>query len=202
MFTPQDELSQRFSPIVAEKVLRVREMYNWFLANPSAADRDFVAEECSRHSIHRTTAYADLAVVKSLLPALGHASRDFHRWRANEMLMNTYRIAEKRKDTKVMEKAASSYAKINRVAEEEDKALQVDLEVQPFTATDDPRVLGIEPIPDIDKKISDMIAKYRKESMDIEDVQFEEIDLEFDTLFPAPTNDRNNDEDGTELSLL
>lgn len=202
MFTPQDELSQRFSPIVVEKVLRVREMYNWFLANPSAADRDFVAEECSRHSIHRTTAYADLAVVKSLLPALGHASRDFHRWRANEMLMNTYRLAEKRKDTKVMEKAASSYAKVNRVAEEEDKTLQVDLEVQPFTATDDPRVLGIEPIPDIDKKISDMIAKYRKESMDIEDVQFEEIDLEFDTLFPAPTDDRNNDEDGTELSLL
>ena len=29
-----------------------------------------------------------------------------------------------------------------------------------------------------------MIDKYRKETIDIEDVEFEEYDLEFDTLFP------------------
>ncbi len=29
-----------------------------------------------------------------------------------------------------------------------------------------------------------MIEKYRRETIDIEDVEFEEYDLEFDTLFP------------------
>lgn len=48
-----------------------------------------------------TTAYSDLAVVKSLLPMLGSASRDFHRWRTNEMLIATYKMAEKRKDSKI-----------------------------------------------------------------------------------------------------
>ena len=43
-------------------------------------------------------------------------------------------------------------------------------------ATDDPRVLGIEPIPNIADKISAMIEKYRKETIDIEDVEFEEYD--------------------------
>jgi hypothetical protein len=101
------------------------------------------------------------------------------------MILATYKMAEKRKDTKTMERAASSYAKHNRVDLEDEQAMPYDMIVpQPFTATDDPRVLGIEPIPNIQEKISAMIQKYRAETLDIEDVQFEEVDLELDTLFP------------------
>lgn len=63
-------------------------------------------------------------------------------------------------------------------------------------ATDDPRVLGIEPIPNIAEKISAMIEKYRAETIDIEDVEFEEVDLELDTHFTDKSdNYRNQDED-------
>lgn len=55
--------------------------------------------------------------------------------------------------------------------------------VQPFTATDDPTVLGIKPIPNINEKIKEMLDKYRKETIDIEDIEFEEADLEEDELF-------------------
>ena len=204
LFTGEEELRGRFSPIVVDKVMRVREMYNWFISNPDASDRDFVAEECARHNIHRTTAYADLSVVKSLLPALGKSSREFHRWRANEMLMATYRMAEKRKDTKTMERAASSYAKLNRAdVEEEQESPLAQGPLQPFTATNDPRVLGIEPIPDIDRKISEMIAKYKKETIDIEDVEFEEVDLEFDTLFGSGEETaKQEDGNGAESGIL
>ena len=51
-------------------------------------------------------------------------------------------------------------------------------------AIDDPRVLGIEPIPNIADKIYAMIEKCRKETIDIEDVEFDKVDLEFDALFP------------------
>ncbi len=190
LFTRESELRERLPALMVEKVLRVREMYNWFIANPDGTDREFVAEVCSRHGIHRTTAYSDLAVVKSLLPMLGSASRDFHRWRTNEMLIATYKMAEKRKDTKTMERAASAYGKINRVDIEDEQAIPLDqILVQPFTATDDPRVLGIEPIPNIQQKISDMIKKYRAETIDIEDVEYEEVDLEYDTLFPDLQNE-------------
>ena len=53
-----------------------------------------------------------------------------------------------------------------------------------FTATSDPTVLGIKSIPNIQQKISAMIEKYRAETLDIEDVEFEEADLELDVLFP------------------
>lgn len=196
LFTKEIELRDRYPQALVDKVLRVREMYNWFIANPDGTDREFVAEVCQRHGIHRTTAYSDLAVVKSLLPMLGSASRDFHRWRTNEMLMNTYKMAEKRKDTKTMERAATAYGKLNRVDLEDEQAIPLDqILVQPFMATDDPRVLGIEPIPNLADKISAMIEKYRRETIDIEDVEFEEVDLEFDTLFPDPKQQETDPDD-------
>ena len=85
LFTKEVELRDRYPQALVAKVLRVREMYEWFITNPDGTDREFVADVCQRHGIHRTPAYSDLAVVKSLLPMLGSASRDFHRWRTNEV---------------------------------------------------------------------------------------------------------------------
>lgn len=185
LFTKIEDLQSRYPQTLVDKVLRVREMYNWFISNPDGTDREFVAELLQRHSVSKVTAYSDLAIVKSLLPMLASASRDFHRWRFNEMIINTYKMAEKRKDTKTMERAAASYAKYNRVDLEDEQVVPFEMiVVQPFVATSDPSVLGIKPIPNIQQKISDMIAKYRAETLDIEDVEFEEADLEFDTLFP------------------
>ena len=83
-----------------------------------------------------------------------------------------------------MEKAASSYAKFNRIDLEDEQTVPYDLiVVQPFTASDDPSVLVIKPIPNIREKIQKMIAKYRVETIDIEDVEREEADLEEDVWF-------------------
>lgn len=177
LFTKEDELRNLYPQTFVDKLLRVREMYNWFISNPDGTDREFVAELLQRHAVSKVTAYSDLVIVKSLLPMLGRASRDFHRWRTNEMLIATYKMAEKRKDNKTMERAATAYGKLNRVDLEDEQAIPLDqIIVQPFMATDDPRVLGIEPIPNIADKISAMIEKYRKETIDIEDVEFEEYD--------------------------
>ncbi len=196
LFTKEQDLREKYPAVIVDKVLRVREMYQWFISNPDGTDREFVAEVTQRHDISRVTAYSDLAILKSLLPMLATASRDFHRWRYNEMILATYKMAEKRKDTKTMERAASSYAKYNRVDLEDEQAVPYELiVVQPFTATDDPRVLGIEPIPNIGDKIQKMIEKYRAETIDIEDVTFEEADLELDTLFPIAPADADTQAD-------
>lgn len=195
LFTKEDELRNLYPQTLVDKVLRVREMYNWFISNPDGTDREFVAELLQRHSVSKVTAYSDLAIVKSLLPMLASASRDFHRWRFNEMIINTYKMAEKRKDTKTMERAAASYAKYNRVDLEDEQVVPYEMiVVQPFVATSDPSVLGIKPIPNIQQRISEMIAKYRAETLDIEDVEFEEADLEFDTLFPLTKPDNDGEE--------
>ena len=97
-----------------------------------------------------------------------------------------------------MERAAASYAKYNRVDLEDEQLIPYeDIVVQPFTATNDPSVLGIKPIKDIETRIKEMIDKYRKETIDIEDVEYEEADLEEQELFAPPKRD-----EGTESDIL
>lgn len=186
LFTSAEELRvQKFTEAQIGRVLRLRDMYSWVLANPEAKDRQFIEEELSRgYASHRSQAYSDLAVIKALVPLLSTASRDFHRWRYNEMILETYQMAKKRKDTKTMERAATSYAKYNRIDVEDETALPYELiVVQPFMATSDPTVLGIKPIPNRQKFVEDLLAKYRAESADIDDVEYELADLEEDELW-------------------
>lgn len=49
--------------------------------------------------MHKSQAYTDLAIIKALVPMLSSAARDFHRWRYNEMILETYQMAKKRKNT-------------------------------------------------------------------------------------------------------
>ena len=196
LFTKEDELRQAYPQLLVDKVLRVRDMYNWSIANPDAKDRQFVEQELSRYDISKVVAYSDLAIVKTLLPTLATASRDFHRWRYNEMILETYQMAKKRKDTKTMEKVASSYAKYNRIDLEDEQAVPYEMiVVQPFTATSDPTVLGIKPIPNINDKIKAMLNKYRAETIDIEDITFEEADLEEESLFPPQNKEDDNEQE-------
>ena len=191
LFTNEEELRQKYTEAIVLKILRIREEYNWFISNPDTKDRQFVDEAISRHGIGKSQAYSDLAIIKALLPHIAQASRDFHRYRYNEMILETFQMAKKRKDTKTMEKAASSYAKFNRVDLEDEQAVPYDLiVVQPFTATDDPSVLGIKPIPNIQERIDALLKKYQAENIDIEDIEFEEADLEENVLFP-PTDPNN-----------
>lgn len=113
-------------------------MVTWSIANPDAKDRQFVDEERTRYGLSLVTAYADLKIVKAILPNMGETSRDFHRWHYNEMILETYQMAKKRKDTKTMGKAATSYAKFNRIDIEDEQSVPYHMiVVQPFFPTTD-----------------------------------------------------------------
>lgn len=188
-------MAQFNSDAVVERVLRVRDLYMWRLSNPDSSDRDFISEFKSRYPMGKNAAQEYLRIVNALLPMLSEKSREFHRWRYNEMIMEAYQMAKVRKDTKTMERAATSYGKLNKVDAEDVQAVPFHLiVVQPFVATDDPSVLGIKPIPGIEDKIKAMLDKYSAETLDIEDVEFEEADLEEDELF-APYTDGDSGEE-------
>lgn len=194
LFTSEEVLREKYPDVSVERVLRLRAMYNWFISNPESKDKEFVDECLSRYGVSKTLAYDDLRIIKSVLPHITQASRDYHRWKYNEMILETYQMAKKRKDTKTMERAATSYAKFNNVNVEDEQSVPYDLiVVQPFTATQDPSVLGIKPIPNIEKKISDLIAKYRGESMDIDDIEYEEPDImDWDSFKEIDEKDTDN----------
>ena len=192
-FTAEDELRKQHPAASVERVLRLRELYNWVISNPDCKDKEFVDVAIGRFGICKTLAYDDLKIIKSVLPNITQASRDYHRWKYNEMILETYQMAKKRKDTKTMERAATSYAKFNNVNVEDEQSVPYDMiVVQPFTATDDPTVLGIKPIPNIEKVISDMIEKYRAESLDIDDIEYEDADIVYDDYEEVREDETDN----------
>lgn len=193
LFTARNELEAKYDAITVARVLRLRDMYTWKIGYPDSTDREFVDEVMSHYGISQSAAYSDLNIIKQLIPLLSSASRDFHRWRTNEMLLETFAMAKRRKDTRTMGKVARDYGKLNRVDLEDEQVMPYDdIVYQPFTATDDPTVLGIKPIPNIQEKIRTMIAKYRAESIDIEDIEAEEIDLEEEELFGEASNEETD----------
>ena len=192
LYTPKSDLEEKYAIAQVDHLLRLRDMVTWSIANPDAKDRQFVDEIMQRYGLSKVTAYADLKIVKSLLPNLSEATRDFHRWRYNEMILETYQMAKKRKDTKTMEKAATSYAKYNRIDVEDETAVPYHMiVVQPFFPTTDPRVVGINPVPNIDERIKKLTRELGATNPDTLNIEYEQADLNFEEIFDEPKDDTN-----------
>jgi hypothetical protein len=107
------------------------------------------------------------------------------------MILESYQIAKRRKDTKAMVQAATNYAKFNRVDLEDEMTMPYDeIVVQPFTATEDVSVLGLKPIPNVYERIEKLRKEFLRDIQDVEDVEAEEADLQEDILF-APLDKDN-----------
>mgnify|MGYP006955901139 FL=1 len=193
LYTAKAELEVRYPIPQVEHLLRLRDMVTWSIANPDMKDRQFVDELRSRYGLSQVTAYADLKIVKALLPNLSECTRDFHRWRYNEMIMETYQMAKKRKDTKTMEKAATSYAKFNRIDIEDEQSVPYHMiVVQPFFPTTDPRVVGITPVPNIDDRIRKLTQELTTSHPDTENIEYEQADLVLEDIFKPEDNDEQS----------
>ena len=185
MFTPREELEKRFSPERVEHLIRLRDMYNFFLNDPAGRDRNFVDKFRAKYNISQSMAYADLALVKQLLPALAPASREFHRKQVSEMLLETYNMAKARKDVKAMALAAKELGKVNRVDLDDEKDLPYELiVVQPFSPSLDPTLIGLKRIDNLEEVKARLRKQLAADNPDIEDVDYELADLEEESLFP------------------
>jgi len=184
LFASEDELRDKYPSPIAERVMRLRDMYSYWLANPSMKDRQLRDQIMSRYQVSQSTAYADIGIIHQLVPLMANSSREYHRARANEMAMETYAMAKARKDAKAMAAALAQYTKINNLDKPDEFSPQYELiHVQPWCATTDPSVLGIEPIPDIYNYINKLVKDLSRDNRDIVDVEYEEPDLEEQYLF-------------------
>ena len=194
LYTQREDLEAKYAITQVEHILRLRDMVTWCISNCDAKDRQFVDEIMQRYGTSKVTAYADLKIVKSLLPNLSEASRDYHRWRYNEMILETYQMAKKRKDTKTMEKAATSYAKYNRIDVEDETAVPYHMiVVQPFFPTTDPRVVGINPVPNIDERIKKLTKELGASNPDTLNIEYEEADMNFEEIFDEHKDEPEQD---------
>lgn len=183
LFSDRDQMVKaKISAGTIEHIIRLRDLYNYWLTYPSKRDRDIVAELRSRYKIGNTVAYEDLRVLKTLLGDLQKTTRDYHRYRFNQMITKAYEKADADNNTRDMVAAAAQYARYNQLDKEDDRASVLDtLAPIMLNFTDDPETIGIKRMPDFREKIRAMHDRYWVE--DTEYVDYEEVDADLDNIF-------------------
>ena len=181
MFEDVDDPSFTTLPdLIKNRCLRLRSLYTEANDFPMRKDSVLISSLMKKFkSLSRTQAYEDLRIVKTILGDVHEASKEYHRWRAIQWIEDTYRAAVAAGDNNARVKAIDIYGKLTKLNVEDEAIIDWSrIPKQPFTITMDPTNLGLKPIPDIRKYIDNTIAEFSKD--DIVDVDFEEIDTNYD----------------------
>lgn len=195
LFASSEELDSKYPAAMAERIRRIRELYNFWLSEPTMRDRQMCRHIMDVYGVSQSRAYSDIAVLHELVPLVSAKSREYHREVYREMIMESYDVARKKEDAKAMVAAATSLAKYEHLDLEEEKELPYEqIMRQPFCATTDPSVLGLKPIPNLPQYIDRLSKDLARDLADVDDVEFEEVDLEEEQLFSKLSdNDRLQD---------
>lgn len=168
-------LEQHVNPLMLERLHRIRGLYAFWLQYPNKSTKDIVQQDIDLFKISQSKAYEDVRLVQKLLGDIQAMTKDFARWRFNQMNERHVLMAERDCDHRAIALLEKNFIKANQLDKEDTPDMAFDqivpLQIEP---TDDPTVLGIRRIPDLRGMIRKMIAKYSKS--DIEDAQYVEIE--------------------------
>lgn len=164
---------QKVPPMVQQRILRLRAIYDYWLCSPSVSPRDIVQWAVTSQDIAERTAYDDVWIVKQLLGNLNEDSRQWHQYNFNQKILEVYRRALSNDDYKTAGRALADYARYNRLDQEEDRQRDYDdVSVTPLSATIDPRTIGIEPLPNLQERIRKLNRSLSREPVDAD---YEEV---------------------------
>ena len=87
LFADEREMQEAgLSTSTRGRMIRLRDIYNHWLAHPRFLDKDIVAEIIRRYKVGKSMAYEDLKVVKYCLGAMNQSTVEFERWQFRQRL--------------------------------------------------------------------------------------------------------------------
>lgn len=101
------------------RIIRLRDVYNYMLRTPMKKDKEYVDYIMAQYKgpdgeeLKRRTAYEDLEILHAVVGNLQNCSKEWHRWRFNNMIMEGYAIAMRMNDANAIAKLAQQYGKYN-----------------------------------------------------------------------------------------
>lgn len=167
LLVPEAELrKKKMNEDTVNRILRLRDIYNYMLRNPLKKDREYVdyivynsAKLGNGEPITRRTAYMDLEILHAIVGSLQNCGKEWHRWRFNNMILEGYRIAVDKEDAAAIAKLASAYGKYNKLDKDDEKDARYE-EIPQIKFTFDVSVLGFKPIPNLTSVIDQLVKKY------------------------------------------
>lgn len=149
---------------VIQRILRLRDVYNYMLRNPLKKDREYVDYiqanyQTGNKPLSKQKAYEDLEILHAIVGSLQMCTKEWHRWRFNHMIMEGYAIALRRQDAVAIARLAGQYGKYNQLDKNDDRDNGLH-QVPHIIFVTDPTSLGFRPIPNVYQVIDKLTAQY------------------------------------------
>ncbi|WP_288278859.1 hypothetical protein [uncultured Prevotella sp.] len=181
LMLPEEALREkRVEEQTIKRIVRLRDIYNYMLRNPLKKDREYIDyiqanyKDTDGNSLSKRKAYEDIEILHAVIGNLQQCSKEWHRWRFNNMIMEGYAIALRHEDAAAIAKLAQQYGKYNQLDknDERDNGLS---EVPHLVFVFDVTVQGFQPIPNvyqvIDKLFNEFAGRYDRIAEDADAVE-------------------------------
>lgn len=154
---PTIELSTQMK----NRLTRIRSAYTLWMEFPMKSElqiRNFLVDN---FDVKKVQSYDDIVIIKALLGNVKNASKDWHRFRFNAMIEESYEIAKAQQDPKALSMIIREYGKNNQLHIPDSLAIPwSEIIPQYIEPTEDPTVIGLKRDPNLRVKISDLMKKY------------------------------------------
>lgn len=176
-----DKLAEENVPDeMVARLHRIRGLYSYWIQFPTRSINQMAEYNQRMNGIRQSKAYEDVQLTMLLLGNIQQMTKDFARWRFNEMNRQHIEAAKRLGDYRAVASLEKNYIKANLLDKEDtpDMAYEkiVPLKVVP---TDDPSVLGLKKLPNLRGTIDKLIKKYTQETApiydDAEEIAYEDI---------------------------
>lgn len=163
-----------------DRIKRIRTIATTLTSHPLTSDKDMRDTLIRKFGIVSSTAYDDIRLAKTIVGNMHEASKAYHRYVFNSMILDTHKKAKAAGNHMAMAMAADKYAKYNQLDKEDGLEYPFeDIVPQIWIPSSDPTILGIKPIPNIQQAIAKAKKKYEAE---IEYVNWTEVGIDPDLL--------------------
>lgn len=165
LMLPESEMRQnKVAEQVIQRILRLRDIYNYMLRNPLKKDREYLDYIQANYQedgkeLSKRKAYEDIEILHAIIGNLQECSKEWHRWRFNNMIMEGYAIALRHEDSGAIAKLAAAYGKYNQLDKSDERDVGYS-EMPHIVFTFDVKVMGFEPIPNVYALMEKLYAEF------------------------------------------
>jgi hypothetical protein len=163
------------------RILRLRDIYNFMLRNPLKKDREYIDYIQANYReddkpLSKRKAYEDIEILHAVIGNLQQCTKEWHRWRFNNMIAEGYAIALRNNDAMAIARLAGMYGKYNKLDKEDEHDFGFS-QIPKISFTFDVSVIGFKPIANVQKVIRDLFAEFSHSYIGdvVEDADVEEI---------------------------
>ena len=166
LMLPEEEMkAKRIAPEIIQRVVRLRDLYNYMLRHPLKKDKEYtdyirsVYTNNDGKQLSLRKAYEDIEIIHAVIGNLQMCTKEWHRWRFNNMIMEGYAIAVRKEDATAIAKLAQQYGKYNQL-DKNDEVDRGSADMPHIVFTFDVSSMGFKPIKNVYALIDKLNAQF------------------------------------------